>query len=55
MVEDSRSKGGKIHLGGNIHKLGGNFFEPTLVSNIQLNMQIAREEIFGPVAAIMKY
>lgn len=42
-------------LGGKVHKLGGNYFEPTLIADVQLNMQIAREEIFGPVAAIMKY
>ena len=54
LVEDSRAKGGKILLGGSVHKLGGNFFEPTLISDVQLNMEISREEIFGPVAAIMK-
>lgn len=52
LVEDSRAKGGQILLGGK--HLSGNFYEPTLITDINENMEIAREEIFGPVAAIMK-
>jgi acyl-CoA reductase-like NAD-dependent aldehyde dehydrogenase len=34
--------------------MGGNFYEPTLITDVQLNMDIAREEIFGPVASLIK-
>ncbi len=54
MVEDSRTKGAKIILGGRKHNSSGNFYEPTLISDVKLNMEISREEIFGPVAAVMK-
>lgn len=52
-VKDSKEKGGKILLGGN--RLEGNFFEPTLIGDVTLNMKVAQEEIFGPIAAIIKY
>ncbi len=32
----------------------GFFYEPTLITDVKLDMQIASEEIFGPVAAIIK-
>ncbi len=55
LVEDSKSKGGKIVLGGKSKDiLSGNFYEPTLISNVNLDMEISREEIFGPVVSIMK-
>ena len=52
-VEDGRAKGAKILLGG--QKLGGNFYEPTLITDVKLDMKVAKEEIFGPVAAVIKY
>ncbi len=55
LVDDSREKGAKVLVGGKPHALGGNFYEPTLVTDVQLNMDISREEIFGPVASIIKY
>lgn len=35
--------------------MGANFFAPTLLSGITLDMRISQEEIFGPVVAIMKF
>lgn len=56
LVEDSRAKGAKVILGGKPSSiLSGNFYEPTLISDIQPDMAIAKEEIFGPVAAIIKF
>jgi len=44
-------------LGGRALKKGkfkkGFFFEPTIFTNVKRNMRIAREEIFGPVVAII--
>lgn len=55
LVQDSRAKGANIVTGGKAcNILGGNFYEPTLISNITSEMDISREEIFGPVAPIMK-
>ena len=54
LVEDSRAKGGKVVLGGGKAAEVGYFYEPTLITGVTLDMDIAGEEIFGPVAAIMK-
>jgi acyl-CoA reductase-like NAD-dependent aldehyde dehydrogenase len=55
LVEDSKSKGGNLVMGGKRKDiLSGNFYEPTLISNVSLDMEISREEIFGPVVSIMK-
>lgn len=49
LVEDARSKGAKIHTGGNkISKNGGYFFEPTVITGVTPEMDIASEEIFAP-------
>ena len=55
LVEDAVSKGAKVHRGGKTHALGGNFYENTLLSGISLDMRIAKEEIFGPVASVIRY
>ena len=55
LVEDSRAKGGRVVMGGKARDdLGGHFYEPTLIGDVSLDMQIAREEIFGPVVSVIK-
>ncbi|MGI4937630.1 MAG: aldehyde dehydrogenase family protein, partial [Janthinobacterium lividum] len=54
-VADALSKGAKIESGGKKHALGGNFYEPTVLSNVTADMKIMREETFGPVAAVVKF
>ena len=34
--------------------LGGTFYQPSVLTGIQSNMLVAQEEIFGPVAPIIK-
>lgn len=54
-IKDAVSKGAKIILGGNRHPLGQTFFEPTILTGVTQKMQVAREETFGPMAAIFKF
>ncbi len=54
-VADALAKGGKIALGGKRHALGGTFFEPTVITHVQPNMLVAREETFGPVAPVFPF
>jgi succinate-semialdehyde dehydrogenase/glutarate-semialdehyde dehydrogenase len=42
-------------VGGNVHALGGQYFEPTVLTGVTPAMAIAREEIFGPVAAVTRF
>ncbi|MBI1357078.1 MAG: aldehyde dehydrogenase family protein [Acidobacteria bacterium] len=44
--------GGKVLSDGDYAK--GYFFEPTVITNVTNDMRIAREEVFGPVAALIK-
>tara|TARA_B110000196_G_scaffold188955_1_gene161802 strand:- start:77 stop:802 length:726 start_codon:yes stop_codon:yes gene_type:complete len=52
-VEDAKTKGGKILIGGNA--IDDCFFEPTIIGNASDDMIFSKEEIFGPVAAIYKF
>ena len=54
-VADAQACGGTLLLGGSRHALGGTFFEPTVIAGATSEMLIAREETFGPVAAIFPF
>lgn len=54
-VEKSVEKGAKIILGGKIPKnRKGAFYPPTILTNVQPGMPAYDEELFGPVAAVIK-
>ncbi|KAF2737324.1 aldehyde dehydrogenase [Polyplosphaeria fusca] len=56
LVQDAKSKGATIHMGGNkMSKNGGYFFEPTVLTGIKPDMDIANEEIFAPVCTFIKF
>jgi len=58
LLEDARSKGARVLTGGQAHPLnaqGGLWFSPTVVGNVTPQMDIVNEEIFGPVAALMRF
>ena len=54
-VKDAVSKGAKLLSGGHRHKLGGTFYEPTVLSGVTRDMLVAKEETFGPMAPIFKF
>lgn len=53
-VSDAFQKGAVIVTGGKRIKTNGYFFEPTVVTNVNHEMSIMKEESFGPVIGIMK-
>lgn len=53
-VRDALQKGAVVATGGHPMEGKGYFFEPTVVLNATHEMDVAREESFGPVIAIMK-
>jgi succinate-semialdehyde dehydrogenase/glutarate-semialdehyde dehydrogenase len=53
LLKDATAKGAKIVQGGKRRE--GQFFEPTLVRDVTPAMQIAKEEIFGPVATLFRF
>ncbi len=52
-IADALAKGGKLATGGK--HIGGNFFEPTIITGVTSEMAVAREETFGPVAPLFKF
>ncbi|MEQ8666932.1 MAG: NADP-dependent succinate-semialdehyde dehydrogenase [Rhodospirillales bacterium] len=54
-LNDAKAKGAKVLQGGKRHKLGGNFFQPTIVTGVTQKMAVAREETFGPLAPLFRF
>lgn len=52
-IADAKVKGGIIRLGGEAGT--GRFYAPTVIANASADMQLAREETFGPVAAVFSF
>ncbi|XP_068635324.1 succinate-semialdehyde dehydrogenase, mitochondrial [Aristolochia californica] len=55
LIQDAISKGAKVTLGGKKHNLGMSFFEPTVLTDVDNEMRISREEAFGPVAPLLRF
>ncbi|MDE2465452.1 MAG: NAD-dependent succinate-semialdehyde dehydrogenase, partial [Alphaproteobacteria bacterium] len=55
LIKDAAAKGAKVEFGGHRHALGGTFFEPTVISGATPQMDLFREEIFGPVASLFRF
>ena len=52
-VKDARKKGAKLLLGGNVVARGkGNWFEPTIFSDVDHSMALMKDESFGPIIGI---
>lgn len=56
-IDDAVEKGAKIELGGKrvTDYQNGYFMEPTIISGVQENMVIMKDETFGPVAPIIEF
>lgn len=54
-VAIGRDEGARLVLGGARHGSTGYFHEPTIFTGVNNNMRIAREEIFGPVMAVIPF
>lgn len=55
LVGDAVKRGAKVLAGGHIDKTGPLFYEPSVVGDVTPDMEIVREEIFGPVAALIRF
>jgi len=53
-VKDAVNKGAQVLTGGKRSGRKGYYFEPTVITNVNHNMEVMREESFGPVIGIMK-
>jgi succinate-semialdehyde dehydrogenase/glutarate-semialdehyde dehydrogenase len=55
LVGDAVKKGAKVLVGGAVDKAGPLFYRPSVVGDVTPDMEIVREEIFGPVAALVRF
>ena len=53
-VQDAVSKGAVVLCGGKPIQGAGNYFEPTVLVNVTHEMDVMKEESFGPIIGIMK-
>ena len=54
-IADALSRGAAVVTGGRRHALGGNFFTPTVLSDVPADAKIFHEETFGPVAPLFRF
>lgn len=58
-VKLAREEGASVACGGDFYTENGcdkgSFVQPTLITNVTNNMRVAQEEIFGPVAVVIKF
>lgn len=53
LLSDGKAKGCKVLCGGSrVPHQSGNFFEPTIISEMDSSMQLTREEVFGPLLGL---
>ena len=57
LVEDAVEKGARVACGGTrpADKTSGFYFLPTILTGVMPEMRVFREEVFGPVLALMSY
>ncbi|MCA8900584.1 MAG: aldehyde dehydrogenase [Hyphomonas sp.] len=53
--EIAKQEGVQAAAGGSAHELGGYFVHPTVFAGVTNQMRVAREEIFGPVASVIRF
>jgi succinate-semialdehyde dehydrogenase/glutarate-semialdehyde dehydrogenase len=54
-VRDALEHGATLLTGGKRSVAGANFFEPTVISNVNTRMKVTREETFGPLAPLFRF
>jgi len=55
LVADALARGAVLHTGGQGHTSGETYFQPTVMTGVTTDMDLAHEEVFGPVAAIAAF
>jgi betaine-aldehyde dehydrogenase len=53
-LQDAVEKGARVLIGGSRREGAGDYFEPTVLVDVDHSMKIMREETFGPVIPVMR-
>ena len=51
-IEDAIAKGARVELGGGVN---GRFVQPTILTNVSTDMEVWRDETFGPVVVVVPF
>ena len=54
-IDQATGAGASVMVGGHAHNMGGSFFQPTVMTGVNTDMDMMHEETFGPVAALMRF
>lgn len=54
LIDDALKKGATLVCGGNVN-IADNYVEPTVLTDVTEDMEIMREEVFGPVMCVLSY
>ncbi|KAH9958072.1 aldehyde dehydrogenase [Russula dissimulans] len=54
-ISQAKSQGAKVHLGGERHGTQGYWIQPTIITDTRPEMRIVKDEIFGPIAVVIKF
>ena len=56
-ISSGKSEGATVHVGGSVKTVHGseNYIQPTIFTDTTPEMKIVNEEIFGPVAVLVKF
>ncbi len=55
LLKDALDKGAKLVTGGSVNDASELTYNPTVITDISSDMDIASEEIFGPIATIFTF
>jgi succinate-semialdehyde dehydrogenase / glutarate-semialdehyde dehydrogenase len=55
LIARATADGARVITGGRRHPLGGTFYTPTVLVDVKPEMAVVREEIFGPVAPVLRF
>ena len=54
LLEDAKENGAKVEFGGEVNKQD-RYIQPTILSNINMEMKIMQDEIFGPILPVVSF
>ncbi len=55
LVQTSVEQGARVAVGGGRHELGECYYQPTVLTEVTSEMAVFRNEIFGPVAPVVRF
>ncbi len=55
LVQQAIAQGASLHCGGAQHPAGETCYQPTLLTDVTMDMAISQQEIFGPVASLLRF